>query len=174
MRNPFRMNPNGMAPTPQPRWAEEEALLPLDLEDQALWQESAEEKPIMPGGTLDWRPTEAGALGRLPDESAGPLPILANAAALGYVSPGELAALDRRPRRITTFFLGETQWEDYDVDGRRIVPPFPIHPAGVMSPNGSSVSVNGGTPGPVTAILYPATVGGTESEFLAAIAAGDQ
>lgn len=162
--------PNGMAGEPAMRWAEEELLLPLELSDQVDWPEQVEPKPIMPSGTIDWHVNEQGARGRLPDESAGPLPTIDNAMALNYTTPGELAALDKRPRRITYFSLGETYWQDYDVDGRRLIPPYPVHPAGLMAPASVNPSIDGQTPGPVTSELVTGFVGGSEADFLSALA----
>jgi hypothetical protein len=161
--------PNGMSGEPGIRWSEEEAFLPYDMENLSAWQENSEIKPIMPGEMIDWRVSEAGANARTLDECQGPLPILANAQALGYTTPGELAALDKRPRRITWFSLGETYVEDFDVDGRRIIPPYPIHPAGIMVPQQASMSVHGETPPPITSEL--SFTGGTESQFLAQLEA---
>jgi hypothetical protein len=144
--------------------------LPLDLIDEAAWVEGTAPKPDMAGGTVDYRPSERGASGRLPDEGAGPLPISGNAEALGYTSPGELAALAAKPRRITFISLGETLWEDYDVDGRHVTPPRLPHPAGLMDAQGSSASVSLATPGPVTAEL--ALRGGSQEDVVRALFEG--
>jgi hypothetical protein len=124
----------------------------------------------MPGGTVDWRPSEAGAFGRLPDESAGPLPLPGNADALGYTSPGELAALACVPRRITFLSIGETYWEEFDISGEHVTPPRLAHPAGLMDPQGSSASVSLATPGPVTSEL--ALYAGADEENVRQLFAG--
>jgi hypothetical protein len=138
---------------PAADWPTLEDELPLDLNDEASWEEGTAPPPSMGGGTVDWHPSEAGAAGRLPDESAGPLPIRGNAEALGYTSPGELAALARTPRRITFISVGETYAEEFGVDGRHVIPPHVPHPAGLMDPQGSYPSVSLATAGPVTSEL---------------------
>jgi hypothetical protein len=138
---------------PADDWPTLEDELPLDLVGEAAWSEGTDPPPSMGGGTVDWRPSEAGAAGRIPDEGAGPLPIRSNADALGYTAPGELAALAASPRRITFISVGETYWEDFDVDGRHVEPPRVPHPAGLMDPQVSSASVSIATGGPVTAEL---------------------
>jgi hypothetical protein len=151
-------------------WPTLEDELPLDLLDEARWTEGTGLQPTMPGGTVDWHPSEAGALPRLPDESAGPLPLPKNAEELGYTSPGELAALACSPRRITFLSVGETYWEDYDLDGRHVTPPRLPHPAGLMDAQGASASVSLATPGPVTAEL--ALHADTEEEVTRQLFAG--
>jgi hypothetical protein len=141
-----------------------EEELPLDLEGEAAWTEGTEPTPTMPGGTVAWYPGEMGAAGRLPDESAGPLPIRGNADALDYTSPGELAALDARPRRITYLAIGETYWEDFDISGEHVTPPRLAHPAGVMDSQGSSASISLETPGPLSAEL--ALVPGSQEDVI--------
>jgi hypothetical protein len=85
-----------------------------------------------------------------------PLPIPANAGALGATTVGELAALALRkiPRVWFTTF-NDQNWQEMDVDGRHVIFPRRTYPVGdgPMAPQGSMKSVVAAIPNPITSEL---------------------
>lgn len=72
----------------------------------------------------------------VPEDGAGllipepPLPVVQNAGALQAFTPGELAALDKMPRRIHAEFWHKELWQDPYIDGRHVIFPRQPYPIG--------------------------------------------
>lgn len=108
-----------------------------------------------------WLADESGAGDRVPTP---PLPILSSAAALDYTTPGELAALDKRPRRHWFVSGHESWWQDPTIDGRHVIFPRVPYPLGdgPMAPQVAQVSVRAVVPKPLTSVAAPVTGTGGE------------
>lgn len=130
------------------------------------WEQVIDEYPAAQvWRTAHYYPPVEGAAQRFPDP---PLPVLANAGALMYSTPGELAALDKAPHRIDNRFWHSEQWNDPTIDGRHLIFPRVTYPLGdgPMAPQLPQVSVRGPMTFPALTSELALSEGGDYAESL--------